>query len=62
MSVAEDAGQLVVEIRGGDAAGSYSATFEFRKNEMERTVRGGEFPDSVWERTIYHNSIMEDVE
>jgi hypothetical protein len=62
VEVSEEEGHLVIDVRGGDAAGSYRARFLFRDFEIERMVRGGEFPTSVWERTVYHNSLSVDVE
>jgi hypothetical protein len=62
VEISEEKGHLVVLINGGDAAGSFNARFLFREFEVERIVRGGEFPNSRWERTIYHNSLSVDVE
>jgi len=43
-----------LSIRGGDAAGSYSATLDFRKDEiLRRRVESGEFPKEVWESTTF---------
>lgn len=55
-------GHLVVLIEGGDAAGSFQAEFFFREFEVERVVRGGEFPHAFWERTILHNSLSAEAE
>lgn len=50
--VSEQRFQLVV--RGGDAAGSYVATLEFKGKEIvRRKVLSGEFPKEVWEATTY---------
>jgi hypothetical protein len=62
VEIAEEEGQAVLIVRGGDAAGSFEARFRFTQFEVERVVRGGEFPDSVWERTLYHNSLAADVD
>lgn len=41
-------------IRGGDAAGSYSAMLDFNKNEIShRKVVSNEFPKEVWEVTTF---------
>lgn len=45
---------FVLKISGGDAAGSYNATLSIEKgNIRRRKVVSGEFPDNVWEETIY---------
>jgi len=62
VEITEEEGNLVLNLRGGDAAGSYRARFLFGEYEIERMVRGGEFPNSLWERTVYHNSLSVDVE
>lgn len=41
-------------IKGGDAAASYKAILIFsNENIINRKVTHGEFPDEVWEETIY---------
>lgn len=41
-------------ISGGDAAGSYDAMLDFKKNEIFRKrVVSAEFPKEVWEETIF---------
>jgi hypothetical protein len=41
-------------ISGGDAAGSYDARLDFKKNEISRRrVASGEFPKEVWEETTF---------
>lgn len=41
-------------ISGGDAAGSYTAILDFKKNEISRRkVVSGEFPKEVWEETTF---------
>lgn len=41
-------------ISGGDAAGAYSATLDFKRNEItRRKVISGEFPKEVWEQTTF---------
>jgi hypothetical protein len=41
-------------IVGGDAAGSYKASLEFKSNEIvRRKVVSGEFPKEVWEETRF---------
>ena len=43
-----------IKIGGGDAAGGYSATLSIENsNVRRRKVVSGEFPDQVWEETIY---------
>ena len=58
-----------VDIGGGDAATSYSATLQFQRGSTAestvlrtRTVRSGEFPDEDWEETRYHFSEPSEVE
>ena len=62
VKVSEENGQLLVLVSGGDAAGSFDARFLFREFEVERIVRHGEVPNSVWERTVYHNSALVDTD
>jgi hypothetical protein len=41
-------------VSGGDAAGSYKAMLDFKKNEISRRkVVSGEFPKEVWEETTF---------
>jgi len=41
-------------LKGGDAAGSYTAELVFSKvNIQRRKVTHGEFPDEVWQETTY---------
>ena len=41
-------------IRGGDAAGSYTACLDFRSDEIvQRKVTNSEFPKEVWEKTVF---------
>ena len=41
-------------VSGGDAAGSYDAILDFKKNEISRRrVVSGEFPKEVWEETTF---------
>ena len=41
-------------LSGGDAAGSYNAMLDFKKNEISRRkVTSGEFPKEVWEETVF---------
>jgi hypothetical protein len=55
-------------IMGGDAGVAYRADYQIvpsiRINGQfrisERVWRLGEFPDAVWERTTYHNTIWDD--
>jgi hypothetical protein len=57
-SMQEQRGAVVLRLEGGDAAGSFAAEFRFRGgNFVERLVRHGEFPDEVWERTIYRHQL-----
>lgn len=52
---------IVLTIQGGDAAGSYVATFKFRKGVLvERLVRMGEMPDEIWEKTEIHHEEPKD--
>jgi len=62
VEISEENRNLVVSVQGGDAAGSFDARFIFREFEVERIVRSGEFPNSIWERTVYHNSLAVDVD
>ena len=58
--VRESNGYVLVDIRGGNAAGSYDATYKFNGHRlMERIVRVGEFPEQVWEKTVLHNDLMD---
>lgn len=55
---------IFLRVAGGDASASYEATFKIVPSRMkkhlyqvvERTLRQGEFPTEVWERTTYHNT------
>lgn len=68
MSIEEKGGALHLTMSGGDAGGSYLATFKIvhsrrmkgRYQLTERVHRLGEFPDEVWEKTIYRNTIWDD--
>jgi hypothetical protein len=52
--------ELLLYLRGGDAAGSFRAELLFRDCRLvERTVRMGEFPDTVWERLTVSNFEVE---
>jgi hypothetical protein len=62
VEVSEDGEDVLVMIRGGDAAGSFRARYSVRKVEIERLVEAGEFPSSVWERTTVHNSVAADAD
>lgn len=43
-----------LNISGGDAAGSYNAMLDFKKDEISRRkVVSGEFPKEVWEETTF---------
>ena len=45
---------IVLIVRGGDAAGSYYATFVFVDNRIrKRTVRADARPDQLWEKTSF---------
>jgi hypothetical protein len=49
---------FIVIVKGGDAAGSYTAEYKIKEYRLiERIVRVGEFPDEVWEKTILHNEL-----
>ena len=68
MEMFERKGSLYLLIGGGDAGESYSATFRIISSARvkgkfrlsERILRHGEFPDEVWEKTIYQNTIWDD--
>jgi hypothetical protein len=62
VKVSENGRAVELAIVGGDAAGSFMATMIVQPNEVERVVRHGEFPDSIWERLVVHNSIADDVQ
>ena len=56
--VSEKGKSILVTVAGGDAAGSFDATFTIRGYRLvERMVRMGEAPDQRWERTIFHNTL-----
>lgn len=52
-------GALRIDLKGGDGAGSYRASFLFSGWDIERLVRHGEFPDSRWEYVVEHSSVAE---
>ena len=59
--VFEAEGNLKISIKGGDAAGSFTAEYLISNHTLqERIVRLGEFPDEVWEKIIFHNTIWND--
>lgn len=68
MSIEEKGGVILLTMSGGDAGGSYLATFKIipsrrtrgRFRLSERIHRHGEFPDEVWEKTTYRNAIWDD--
>jgi hypothetical protein len=46
---------IVLIVRGGDASGSYYATFVFIDSKMrKRSVRAEALPDQLWEKTTFH--------
>jgi len=50
----------ILTVEGGDAAGSFDAYFKIKNFRMiERTVKMGEFPDEVWEKTVLHNELWD---
>lgn len=61
-------GIVFLKVIGGDASESYSATYRIEPSRRikgqyrvaERVERTGEFPDEVWERTVYHNTIWDE--
>jgi hypothetical protein len=56
--VSEEGSNILVTVAGGDAAGSFKATFTVRGFRLvDRMVRMGEAPDQRWERTIFHNTL-----
>lgn len=47
-------------IKGSDAAGAYDAVLSFEGNYLKRRkVAHGEFPDQVWEETVYSWNTLE---
>ena len=57
-SIQEINGQVILTIKGGDAAGSFNAEFKFKNGRLvERLIRMGEFPEEVWEKIILHNEL-----
>jgi hypothetical protein len=60
VEIKDDKNGMRILLRGGDAAGSYSAEFLVRKLRLvERIVRHGEFPDEVWEKTVIGNDLLD---
>ena len=56
--VRESNGSVLIDIMGGDAAGSYAAQYKFKNQRLvERMVRVGEFPKQVWEKTVLYNEL-----
>jgi hypothetical protein len=50
----ENDNQLIIKIKGGDAASSYIATIVVKEMRVvERAVVHGEFQDTILERTVY---------
>jgi hypothetical protein len=66
--VSRDKRGIRLVIIGGDAGVSYRADYQIVPSTRirgqfrisERVWRLGEFPDEVWERTTYHNTIWDD--
>jgi len=49
-------GGLVIKIEGGDASTGYEAQIVVRGDTViRRSVHAGEFPESFWEKTQYHD-------
>jgi hypothetical protein len=49
-----------VKIFGGDAGGSYIATFKFTETRLvEKRIDSAEFPDEIYEKTQYVNKAMD---
>jgi hypothetical protein len=58
INVSEDKGQVVVELKGGEVAGAYTARFLLGNAcGFERRVCG-EVCGEIWERTTWHNSFI----
>lgn len=61
-------GSIQLRVDGGDAGESYLVTYRIVPSKRikgqyrvaDRVERVGEFPDEVWERTTYHNTIWDD--
>ena len=50
-------GALRLDLKGGDAASSFRASYLFSGWNIERLVRHGEFPNSRWEFIVEHSSV-----
>ena len=49
---------IFIEVAGGDAAGSFHATYTIQNDSLiERLVRASEAPEQVWEKSIFHHSL-----
>ena len=59
VDVHEFGGALRIDLKGSDASGSFRASFLFAGWRIERFVYHGEFPDSLWEYIVVHNSVAE---
>ncbi len=56
IQITQRGGLVIFTFEGGDAGGSYIATFKFDRRFrriVERTIRHGEFPDEAFEKTSY---------
>ena len=60
VEIKDDKSGIKIFLRGGDAAGSFTAEFIVRKLRLtERIVRHGEFPDEIWEKTVIGNDLLD---
>ncbi len=60
LDVSEQNGQVILELKGGDAAGAYTAHFKLGGMcGFERKICG-EVCEEIWEHTTWHNSFAYD--
>jgi hypothetical protein len=58
VEIAENGLNILIEMNGGDAAGSFHIIYTIQDNKLvERMVTASEAPDQVWEKSIFHNSL-----
>lgn len=56
VQIAEKRSGCIVRIEGGDASEGYRAEIVVKRRKLSsRAVHLGEFPEALWERTIYVN-------
>jgi hypothetical protein len=61
-------GSIRIQVSGGDAGSAFDVFYTVQASKRmkghyrltERVRRLGEFPDDVWEKTIYHNTVWDD--